>query len=183
MQDALRSTSSKSWANLQHRNPGIHSAYSSVLSGLSYLCVGFLPQVTAGLGRLESGFVGHIARPTAGCLKTFDPGGLRAAQHPPALFWLGDAGSDRAILRSLAPAGADSAKAMRRNMTYPWHMFFLSGRGVLFCAQRGTCAVLFEFTAVMLCVPGVATFFKGSSCCSHDQLGWTARAGKNAASV
>merc|ERR1712094_129292 len=75
------------------------------------------------------------------------------------------------------------AKAMRRNMTYPWHMFFLSGRGVLFCAQRGTCAVLFEFTAVMLCVPGVATFFKGSSCCSHDQLGWTARAGKNAASV
>jgi len=52
------------------------------------------------------GIVEHIARPPAGCSKTVGPGGLRAAQHPLAVFWLGDAGSDRAILRSLAPAGA-----------------------------------------------------------------------------
>jgi len=54
MQDSLRSTRSKSWANLKHRNPGIHLAYSIVLSGLSYLSFGILPSIPVGFVRLES---------------------------------------------------------------------------------------------------------------------------------
>jgi len=60
MQDSLRSTRSKSWANLKHRNPGIFLAYSIVLSGLSCLSIGFLPSIPVGFVQLESLSTLHV---------------------------------------------------------------------------------------------------------------------------
>jgi len=77
-------------------------AYSGVLSGLSWI-----PAVKNGGIRTESGFAGNIARPQGVVRKPLAPEGYERHRIPLQYSDLGMlAGSDRAILRTLAPEGA-----------------------------------------------------------------------------
>jgi len=90
-------------------------AYASVLSGLSYLSAGFLPSKTVG-SDWNRGSLGTLHVPK-GLFENRWPRRVTRGTAAPCSSLAGGGVSDRAVLRTLAPAGANSATAMRRSMT------------------------------------------------------------------
>jgi len=87
----------------------INSAYSSVFSGLSYLSVGFLPPITVGFGRLESGFAAQCTS-HRGLFENRTPRRVQLVARHPQLQWSGRGGRGIGLRAILALAGSSRCK-------------------------------------------------------------------------